>query len=381
MVSPIKLRRASQLVYWILFFTVYIPGLLAPLFVQLDTGLMLLLLQMSLTGGMLLIALSYRLKLINLPHYPLTAQLFWMVFIICFSLLNVVLLAAFRSSLHFASLNEVYDVRALGGAVQLQHPSIGYVSNLLSNVMNPFLIAYGLTVNRRGLVVLGILGQILVYATAAMKSVLLSPLLIILIYYAAKKNRGALVPQFGLVCCGMFVAFTALASVHKGGIFFVVATIILVRSFAIPGVEIAEYQYFFENFPHTYLSHIHGVNLLISNPYSMSLGREVGYFFAGAASNGRIGNANADFFAMDGIAGFGLPGILVMGGLCAAMFLVLDSCARKCPLPFSAAVLGSCAISITNNSLFASFLGGGINLIMLIFISMPRHLLDRDPSG
>jgi len=376
--SPLKLRRTSQIIYWILYFTVYIPGLFAPLFVQLDSGLKLLLLELSLTGGMLLIALSYRLKLIDLRHYPISRQLFWIVFIISFALSNVMLLVVFRGNLHLATLKEVYDVRAESGTVQLQNPGISYVSSLLSNVMNPFLIAYGVLVHRRKLVALGILGQVLVYATAAMRSVLLSPLFIIMIYYSVKKDRGGFVPKLGLLCCAMFVVLTVLVGVHTEGLFFNLATITLVRSFSIPGVEIGEYQYFFEHFPHTYLSHIHGVNLLVSNAYGMSLGEEVGYFYAGAASNGRIGNANADFFAMDGIAGFGLPGILIMGIVCAAMFWVLDSCTRKYPIAFSASVLASCAISLTNNSLFASFLGGGIMLIMLLFIFMPRHFLDAD---
>lgn len=375
--SPLKIRRTSQIIYWILYFTVYIPGLLAPLFLQLDNGFILLLLEFSLTGGMLLIALSYRLKLIKVSHYPFGRQLFWMVFISVFAVSNAMLLIAFRGNLHLATLKEVYDVRAGAGAVQLENPSIGYVSSLLSNVMNPFWIAYGLTMRRQSVVVLGILGQVLVYATAAMKSVLLSPLFIILIYYSVKKDRGGLVPKFGLLSFATFVALTALVGVRTEGLVFNLATITLVRSFSIPGVEIGEYQYFFGHFPHTYFSHIHGINLLVSNPYSLSLGQEIGYFYGGT-SNGRIGNANADFFAMDGIAGFGLPGILIMGIVCAAMFWVLDSFARRYPISFSSSVLASCAISLTNNSLFSSFLGGGIMLFMLLFFFMPRDLVGAE---
>lgn len=373
--SPLTVRRTSQIIYWILYFTVYIPGLLAPLFLQLDDKLTLLLLEFSLTGGMLLIAFSYRLKLVTLTHYPLDRRLFWIVFVGVFAVSNAWLSITFRSNLHFATLKEVYDIRAEAGAVQLQNPSIGYVSSLLSNVMNPFWIAYGLAVRRWSLVMLGILGQILIYATAAMKSILLSPLFIILIYYSVKKDRGGLVPKFGLLCFAMFVALTALVGVHEEGFLFNLATITLVRSFSIPGVEIGEYQYFFGHFPHTYFSHVHGVNLLVSNPYSLSLGQEIGYFYGGE-SNGRIGNANADFFAMDGIAGFGLPGILIMGIVCSAMFWVLDSFASEYSIAFSSSILTSCAISLTNNSLFSSFLGGGIMLLMLLFFFMPRDLLD-----
>lgn len=376
--SPLKLRRTSLVIYWFLFFTVYLPGMLAPLFTQLDSSSTLLLLELSLTGGMLVIALSYRARLASIRHYPVSRQLFWVAFLTCFVLSNAALLVTYRHSLHLASIDEVYDVRAQALAVGTQNPAIGYVSSLLSSVMNPFLIAYGLTVRRRKLIVLGILGQVLVYSTAAMKSVLLSPLFIILVYYSVKKDTGAFAAKLGLLCSAMFLGFTALVGSHNEGFVFNLASLSLLRSFAIPGVEIGEYQYFFEHSPHTYLSHVHGVNLLIANPYSMELGREIGYFYEGEKEGGGIANANASFFAMDGIAGFGLPGILIMGVLCAAMFWVLDSCSRGHPLAFTASALTSCTISLTNGSLFTSFLGGGIMLFMLLFIVMPRNFLEED---
>jgi hypothetical protein len=355
--------------------------MLTPLFIQYVGALSLLLLELSLTGGMLLIAISYRLRLINIRRYPINRQLFWTIFFISFALMNVMLLVVFRNHLHLASLKEVYDVRAEGGSIQEQNPGISYVSVLLSNVMNPLLIAYGLSVHKRRLVVLGVLGMVLVYSTAAMKSVLLSPLFIIIIYYSVKKDRGGWVPKFGLLCCAMFFVFTVLVVGHTEGLIFNLASITLLRSFAIPGSEIAEYQHFFEHFPHTYLAHLHGVSLFVSNPYSMALGKEIGYFYAGESPTGSIGNANVAFFAMDGIAGFGLPGILIMGIVCAAMFWVLDSCARKYTVAFCASALTGCAISLTNGSLFTSFLGSGIMAFMLLFIVMPRDFLGEDSAG
>jgi len=378
--SPLKLRRPSQVIYWILYFTVYIPGLLSPLFMQLDSGLILLLLELGLTCGMLLIALSYRLNLVNVRRYPINRQLFWTIFFISFALLNVVLLVVFKGNLHFASLKEVYHTRAGGSIVTQQNPAIGYVSLLLSNVMNPLLMAYGLKTRRRGLVVLGVLGQVLIYSTAAMKSILLSPLIIIMLYYSLKKDRGGWVPKLGLLCAAMFFVLAALAIGHKEGIFFTLASITLFRSFGLPGCFIGQYLYFFEHFPHTYFSHIHGVNLLISNPYSMSLGMEIGNFYSGVGKGSQIGNANANFFAFDGIAGFGLPGILIMGVVCAAMFWVLDSCARKNIVAFSASALAPCAIALSNGSLFTNFFGGGIMLWMLLFLVMPLDFLETDSA-
>ena len=378
LLSPLQLRRTSQLAYWILYFTVYIPGMLTPLFTQLVTGDKLLFLSLSLTGGMLLIALSYRVKLISIGSLSITRELFWKIFILVYVISTVSLLIVFRNTLHFASLEEVYDVRFASGAVGKENPVISYVGTLLCNVMNPFLIAYGLTARRRTLIVIGILGQIIFYATGASKAALLSPLFIMGTYFALRKDRGGLVPVFGLLCCAAFILLTLAVGTRTTGLFFALASVILVRSFAIPGVEMGQYQFFFERFPHTYFGHVHGVSALIPNPYSMALGQEVGYFFGGAADNGRIDNANVAFFAMDGIAGFGLPGILVMGILCALMFWVLDSVSRKYSVTFSASVLTSCVIDLSNNSLFSSFLGGGIMLFMLLFLIMPRDFAGEN---
>ena len=65
-----------------------------------------------------------------------------------------------------------------------------------------------------------------------------------------------------------------------------------------------------------------------------------------------------------------------MGALCAAMFSILDSCGRKYSIAFPASALTMCTISLTNGSLFTTFLSGGVMAFMLLFIFMPRYLLD-----
>ena len=107
----------------------------------------------------------------------------------------------------------------------------------------------------------------------------------------------------------------------------------------------------------------------------MPLGLEIGNFYTDAGS-GHIQDANANFFAFDGIAGFGLPGIPMMGLVCAAMFWALDCCTRRYPIAISASALTMCTVSLANVSLFSAFLGGGFMLWMLLFVFMPQHLLS-----
>ena len=155
--SPRTIRRTSQVIYWILYFNVYIPGLFVPLYVQLDTSLTLLLLQLSLTGGMLLIALSYRIKLVGFRRHSVSLGLFWSIFSSLFALCNVILVVTSRHDLHFASMSEVYASRFRASAILQESVALTYVSSALSNVMNPLLIAYGLSVGRYRPVALGVL--------------------------------------------------------------------------------------------------------------------------------------------------------------------------------------------------------------------------------
>ena len=78
-ISPPKLQRPSHAVYWLLYFPVYIPGIFVPIFIQLDGGLALLALQLSLTGGMLAIALFFKLPLLTFRRHPISPGLFWAI--------------------------------------------------------------------------------------------------------------------------------------------------------------------------------------------------------------------------------------------------------------------------------------------------------------
>jgi hypothetical protein len=371
--SPLRISRPSQVIYWFLFFTGYVPGLFVPLYLQLDNGLTLLFIQLSLTGGMLLIGLSYRVRLLRIRPYPVDRRLFWGAFSALFLLGNAAVLYTFRGKLQIASIADVYSVRSSAKQLLQASPGIAYISQFLSLVMNPLLMAYGLVSRRKMLFVLGMIGEILLYSTAAAKVQMVAPLIVFVFYYTIKKDRGGWAPKMGLLFASIFFILTTITIGVKTGAIFNLAFVVLVRTFAIPGAAIAQYQYFFETFPHTYLGNVAAINLLVPNPYTLSLGEEVSSFY-GSSSQYGLTNSNANFFAMDGIAGFGLPGILLMGILCALVFWILDSCAGRYPLKFSVPVLAMIIMSLTNVSLFTTLLGNGLIVWMLLFIFMPRDI-------
>jgi hypothetical protein len=230
--------------------------------------------------------------------------------------------------------------------------------------------------HRKRVAILGFLGEILVYSTIATKATLFSSMIAVGIYYSIKRDRGGWVPKVSLLLAGFFFCLTTLVMEAKPGVLFNLASVSLVRTFAIPGMLIGQYQYFFETQPYTYLSTVTGFNLLTPNSYTLPLGVEVSAFFGAKPSSERgMANGNANLFATDGIAGFGLAGIPLAGLLCAAVLWILDSCAKGFPLEFTVSGLTMVIMSLANVSLFTALLGNGLIAWILLLLFMPRGLI------
>jgi hypothetical protein len=376
-VSPRTLTRPSQVMFWFVFLSVYVPGLFVPIFVQLDGSLTLLLMQLNLTAGMILIAAFYKLPLARLRwSIPLRPGFFWSLFGLFYLALMAVTLFAYRNNLHFATVKEIYDVRFAGRQVAEKYPGLTYVTAALETGFNPLLCAYGWNKRKKFAWLLGCAGQVLLYMTSAQKSVLLSIPLIYVFIVTLRKDRGAWITSLVLVSASITWLFPFLAlMLHDSGVGAVAGVLAgatVIRSAALPGMFLATYQYFFEQYPHTYLSHLNVVGLFLHNPYELSLGQETGIFFYGWSGPRGVANANANFFAMDGIGGFGLYGLPLMGAVCGLWFWFLDSCVRKYSIPFVASGLVMAMISLTNASLFSALLGGGFSVWMVIFLFAPE---------
>jgi ABC-type uncharacterized transport system permease subunit len=95
----------------------------------------------------------------------------------------------------------------------------------------------------------------------------------------------------------------------------------------------------------------------------------VGSFYSGDPTL----DANAHFWATDGLAAWGLWGILLVSVVCALVFWVLDSTAKGHDLRFTALVVTFEALNLANVSLFTSLLSGGLGLLMIFLYFAPRY--------
>jgi hypothetical protein len=238
----------------------------------------------------------------------------------------------------------------------------------LSGVIGPFLLAWGAVRRRAFIFVAGMLVQILVYSAIGAKSVIVS-IIVIPLFYLILRDKGS---GFGLkLSWGTSVLLFGLYffSLVPNSSLFIVLSLVFVRIFGNSGLMTGQYYYFFQQSPLTYYSHIKGVNWFVHYPYQDVIGLEIGNFYTGAVNY----SANSHFWAMDGLAALGLPGVLLISVFCAFVFWVLDSAAHRHDLRFTAPLVTFAALNVTNVSIFTSLLSGGLGLLMLILYVFPAE--------
>ena len=115
------------------------------------------------------------------------------------------------------------------------------------------------------------------------------------------------------------------------------------------------------------MSHVTGFNILIPSPYDMDIPRMLGmHYYASPVG------LNAGFWAGDGIAGFGPPGIIIMSAVCALVFWIFDSVAKRFEPRFVIIAATFIATSFGNISLSTTVVSGGLGLLLAAIFSMPN---------
>jgi hypothetical protein len=248
----------------------------------------------------------------------------------------------------------------------------------LSGAFAPVLMSWALSAKRFRWFFVGAAVQVALYSTAGLKSILLSVTVMPVLFVLA---RGRGVP-FGVKLTWLAViGFVALnlANLLAGELsqpHLMLSSIVFMRTFGISGLSTAQYHDFFSEHPLTYYSHVNGINLFVDYPYTQVLGREVGYLYSGKLDL----NSNAHLWCMDGLAGLGLPGILLISVICVAVFWLLDSAANGHDIAFSATAMNFAALNLSNASLVTTLFSGGLIFSIIMFYFMPRTRTRRSSN-
>lgn len=313
----------------------------------------------------------------TLRSVQVPAKYFWVGFAGAYVLLTALVIYQFGGQLRVVGVDDIYVQRFAGGEAAGGRFML-YAVAFLSNVFNPFLIVAGLATRRPWLVALGTVGQVLMFATLAARSTVISPVLIIGAWYLFRKTGTATgLAVSSALTAGVVALLPFLASYNPvGGGINLLLTIVYFRTLLISGAAFGVYDNFFSFNPHTYLSHSIVGRFLVDYPYGdYSVGEVVGLFLTPTFSH-NILEYNANFLATDGIAAFGLVGVPVAAFLLGLVLVILTRAVPRAKTGVAAAMSVPFLISISNGSLFASMLtGGGLLLVLLIYLS--DDALDR----
>ena len=375
---PTRFGRPSQVVYWILYLFVVVPTMVVTVYSYRGTSTEALFSCFTILGAFGLLSLIYKVPLSSLPRLRLQQQQFWIGVIILSVLFYAVIFASFGVHFGFTSLSEVYTLRSQYKRTLSSLPSlVEYAVDWQSYVLNPMLIALGLISRRKAAVVVGVVGQILIYQITGFRTVLFSATFLFVLFITLRSST-----RFATRLLFTWAAAIALSTVlylRAGSL--LLCGLVVQRLTGLPGLLTGFYFLFFSSHPKMLLSHSIFKHF-IQSPYGMEPPLLIGTtYFPGSGTY-----ANANLWA-DAFANFGYVGVFAFTGLLALVLWMYDSITVDHDLRFAALVLGIPAIALANAGLLTSLLTHGIGFAILVVYSTPirvqmRHQpLSRFGSG
>ena len=217
--------------------------------------------------------------------------------------------------------------------------------------------------------------QIIMFGVSASKAAGLTAFATPLLYIYACYFRKS----FGIVMISIFAIFVMSAGLFatNQGIAGIIISTLLARTIGIPGITAIQYDEFFSTYGYTYWSHVNVVRLFVDYPYSRDIPYEVGMHFY----QNDLLSWNANFWASDGIAAFGLPGIIIISILAGITFRVLDQSCKHIDPRVSAAWSLTPAMALANVGLFTCLLTDGFGIMILIAFMLPATRLIRPDTA
>jgi hypothetical protein len=365
---PISARRPSTIMLWSLYLTGYVPTSVVPLFLKGDLSTVLPL-NIALVSAMAILTLILRLPAprIPSPHLSLTAFTRLLVVLGLLCMLYIAVTFGIRPP---PSLADVYTTRAEFAATQAGAAAGGYIVPWAANAINPLLMALGIARRRPQLVVLGLLGQLLIFADTGYKSVFFSIVLVPLVYFALSRASRS----FGLVAILGTPAVLVFAVVASSLPALSLGLTLARRVFAVPGHLGWYYYEYFSGHPQYHLSQSF-LSWLSDNPYNMDPPLVIGsvYFRSGV-------DANANMWA-DGFANFGFAGIIAFTIVCGLVLLVVDGLGHGRDVRVTGPLLAIAGLALGSTGLFTTLLTQGLGLGCVLLALMPPASREEAPAA
>lgn len=286
-------------------------------------------------------------------NFPIVNNIF--IYLLCIFLVALVFLSVppSLSILNITDIADLYDIR-MTSRDRLSEVSffVGYAYMITFKVIAPLIMSYGLLKGKRTLVYSALVIFVLGFVVSAHKSILLTPIAILGLYYCIKKSLS-----IKLTLCNLAFVLGLISFFSSGLIQLIVGDILTRRIFLVPGMLTNVYFDYFS---------VHGFNLF-SSITSKFTGEKVSSiaFIIGENVFGRPEmSANANFVA-SGYAEAGVIGVLLYTILILLTFVFLDS---RHKLEKNVYFLASLPIllAILETNLITIFLTHGLALLILV---------------
>lgn len=361
--------KISSFIALFIYIILYIPIIFAFSFTPQEIDTRNYLLQFIFFMGM--ISFFYVAKIPTKNELTLTSILFRPDIILFFSVLfSVVTLVVYRNNLKFASFEDVYDLREQNSAIASGNAFLAYINVWLTNFYMPYCLAYGIINKKRLFIYCGLAIAMILYVSSGAKIAILFPLVYLFFIFLAKRNIIEKFYPFIVYSLAFFIVlFLILLSVYPENTnIFWVNSVVLARTLGNGGLLTYWYDLFFQNNPYTYYSHINFVNLLTgAYPYD----RELGLVIGGAFWDPKL-NANANFWATDGIAAAGILGCILANLLMLLVLRILDVVSYKKNKLFVILLFLPFISMFLNTSIFTALLSGGAFLSILSIANLKK---------
>ena len=261
-----------------------------------------------------------------------------------------------RDSYAFVSFDDVYFQRKVGKSSSLIE---GYLVMWLTYTVGPYIIVKVLLSYKLYLSFLGVAAILFVYGINASKIALFIPGVVILTYIIWRQGRDIFI-SYGNV----FIFLMSISLLLKD-ILGMIAAIVLMRTFSIGGLLTDQYFEFFSSNELTYYSHINFIQALgVEYPYDRELGYVVSSGFFESDNN-----ANANFWATDGLAALGLVGVPIISFVMALFLWIIKGLLNRRTEVFIGLMFVPFSFILLNVGLFTSLLSGGfLFYFCLLFI-------------
>ena len=286
-------------------------------------------------------------------------------FVIIVLILSLYLFVFYRQNMRFVNFfeldNDLYQVRSENSMISNQNILNRYLLPWTSKVLYPVLLVVFLIQRKYLNVVLVIISSWLIFTITAGKIDFFMPILIIGFYFVLKKNTEFIKKYFFPIFVGAVLLISLiLFSNINNEIGYIFASLVFMRTISISGFLFATYVNFFQTHPNTNFAHVNIINSITNDyPYgNQDLGRVVFY--------GNM-NGNANFWVMDGVAGGGIVGVILISILLFILLIFINRLKTLYDERILYLLFLPITMSLLNVSLFTTILsGGGLLLVMIL---------------